>query len=70
MSFGLYPQAYGDTAPTGQVDLCGTTISDRGDNDQYGDPFTINGTLNADGSVNITWSNTYGDTGTVVLTPQ
>jgi hypothetical protein len=70
MSFGLYPELYGDTAPTGQVNLCGTDISDRGDTDQYGDPFTITGTLNQDGSVDLTWINTWGDRGTVVLTPQ
>lgn len=70
MSFGLYPVGYGDTAPPGNVNLCGTDISDRGDTDQYGDPFTISGTLNADGSVHIAWGNTYGDRGTVVCTPK
>jgi len=69
MSFGLYPEGYGDTPPPGNVNLCGTDISDRGDTDQYGDPFTITGTLNADGTVHIAWGNTWGDRGTVVCTP-
>jgi len=69
MSFGLYPQGYGDIKVPGQVDLCGVNISDKGDTDHYGDPFTVSGTLNGDGSVNLTWQNTYGDRGTVVLTP-
>ena len=69
MTFGLYPQLYGDALVPGRVDLCGVNISDKGDTDHYGDPFTISGTLNVDGSVNLTWQNTYGDRGTVVLTP-
>lgn len=69
MSFGLYPLLYGDNPVPGQVDLCGSDITDRGDTDHYGDPFTIVGTLNGDGTVNLSWSNTYGDSGTVVLTP-
>ncbi len=69
MTFGLYPQLYGDATVPGRVDLCGVDISDKGDTDHYGDPFTISGILNGDGSVNLTWQNTYGDRGTVVLTP-
>ncbi|MCD6596243.1 MAG: hypothetical protein J7L04_01060 [Bacteroidales bacterium] len=70
MTFGLYPQLYGDDPVPGQVNLCGTDITDRGDTDHYGDPFTITGTLNGDGTVNLSWQNTYGDRGTVVLTPK
>jgi len=70
MSFGLYPEGYGDVAPPGNVNLCGTEISDTGDVDQYNDPFTITGTLNPDGTVDIQWQNTWGDRGTVVCTPQ
>lgn len=73
MSFGLYPDVYGDTAPKGRVTISdcedGGTLTDMGDLDQYDDPFTINGTLNADGSISLTWSNTYGDNGVVTLTP-
>ncbi|MFT7203285.1 MAG: hypothetical protein ACI8YP_001759, partial [Algoriphagus sp.] len=36
--------------------------------DQYDDPFTISGVVNSAGKLKITWSNTYGDGGTVVLT--
>lgn len=71
MSFGLYPLGYGDTAPAGRVtDTC-DAIADMGDTDQYGDPFTIAGTRSAaDGVINLTWSNTWGDSGNVTLTPQ
>lgn len=71
MSFGLYPQGYGDTPPPGRVtDVC-DAIADVGDADQYGDPFTITGSRNAStGVITLTWSNTWGDGGTVTLTPQ
>ena len=68
MTFGLYPQLYGDDPVPGQVNLCGTGITDRGDTDHYGDPFTITGTLNGDGTVNLSWHNEYGDRGDIVLT--
>lgn len=71
ITFGLYPVAYGDNAPAGKVtDECKTIKGDPNNKDQYNDPITINGQVNADGTLNITWSNTYGDTGDVVLTPQ
>lgn len=73
MSFGLYPEVYSDTAPKGKVVItgceAGETLVDMGDTDRFDDPFTITGTLNADGSISITWSNTYGDAGTATLTP-
>lgn len=71
MSFGMYSQVYGDSSPSGRVqDICGS-LSDRGDVDQYGDPFTISGSVDAaTGVITLSWSNTYGDTGDVVLTPQ
>ena len=71
ITFGLYPVAYQDTAPAGKVsDECNTIKGDPMNKDQYDDPITINGQVNADGTISITWSNTYGDTGDVVLTPQ
>ncbi len=71
MSFGLYPQGYADpNLPTGRVqDLC-SRISDLGDTDRFGDPFTITGSVNADGTISISWQNTWGDRGTGVLTKQ
>ena len=71
MSFGLYPQGYGDTPPMGRVqDVCGD-LSDVGDSDQYSDPFTIAGTVDGStGVITLTWSNTWGDNGTVTLTPK
>jgi len=69
MSFGLYEQGYGIGSPAGRIqDVC-TTITDQGDTDQYGDPFTINGTVEENGVISLSWSNTYGDTGEVELTP-
>lgn len=70
MSFGLYAAAYGDDAPAGVITIDGTVITGSPSNvDQYSDPFTINGTVNMDGTFTITWSNTYGDSGTVTVTP-
>lgn len=69
MSFGLYEQAYGIGSPDGRIqDVCGT-ITDQGDTDQYGDPFTMEGNVDENGVITLSWSNTYGDTGEVVLTP-
>lgn len=71
ITFGLYPVGYGDDAPSGIViDNCSTLVGDPDNTDQYNDPITINGQVNADGTLTLTWSNTYGDTGDVVLTPQ
>lgn len=70
MSFGLYPILYEDTPPPGTLNICGTMISDNGDTDQYDDPFTINGMVNEDGTISLSWSNTYGDGANVTLTLQ
>src|SRR5690606_10876414 len=70
MSFGVYPLLYEDDAPTGILNICGTTITgDESNVDQYDDPFTINGALinETDGVIELTWSNTFGDSGTVTL---
>ncbi len=71
MSFGLYPLVYSDTEPSGRISDTCDTIVDLGDTDQYGDPFTINGSVDpVSGVITLSWSNTWGDTGDVVLTPQ
>ena len=73
ISFGLYDQGYGDTTPTGRLrDICDRVSgAGLGNQDRFGDPFTINSTRNAaTGVITLTWSNTWGDTGNVVLTPQ
>ena len=70
MSFGLYPGIYNDAAPSGRInDSCDVLTGADGNVDQYADPFTINGEVLDDGRLRITWSNTWGDGGTVVLTP-
>jgi len=70
MSFGLYPGIYSDTAPTGTfTDRCNNLIGASTNRDRYSDPFTISGVSTpADGKIVITWSNTWGDGGTVELT--
>jgi hypothetical protein len=69
MSFGLYPGIYSDSKPSGRMrDNCAKLTGLTTNVDRYGDPFTISGTVNPDGKLKITWSNTYGDGGTVILT--
>ncbi|UCS93421.1 DUF4843 domain-containing protein [Echinicola marina] len=72
MTFGLYPNGYGDSGATGRIsDNCNDITGDASNTDQYGDPFTISGTADPiNGTIRIVWSNTYGDGGTVVLTKQ
>jgi hypothetical protein len=69
MSFGMYPGLYSDSKPTGRMrDNCGKLTGLATNADRFADPFTINGVVNPDGKLKITWSNTYGDGGTVILT--
>jgi hypothetical protein len=69
MSFGMYPGLYNDANPVGRMrDNCSTLTGLVSNIDQYDDPFTISGVVNSAGKLKITWSNTYGDGGTVVLT--
>ncbi|GAA0879685.1 hypothetical protein GCM10009119_26540 [Algoriphagus jejuensis] len=71
ISFGLYPGLINEPTPTGKIyEACGVITGDPSNADSYNDPFTINGTLNEDGTISITWSNTWGDGGDVVLTKQ
>jgi hypothetical protein len=60
---GVWPVYYGGRAnPALKVDLCGTTISGHEGDVTAGEApsplrkFTIDGTLNSDGTVDITWS--------------
>ncbi|GAB5527296.1 MAG: hypothetical protein Roseis2KO_51680 [Roseivirga sp.] len=72
LSFGMYAQIYNDNTPvTGRLqDVC-DALTDLGDTDRFDDPFTVTGTrVAASGVITLTWSNTWGDTGTVTLTPQ
>lgn len=69
MSFGMYPGLYNDANPVGRMrDNCSALTGLVSNIDQYDDPFTISGVVNSAGKLKITWSNTYGDGGTVVLT--
>lgn len=70
MSFGMYPGVYNVSAPSGTfTDRCNTLIGAATNQDRYEDPFTINGVSTPEeGLIVITWSNTYGDGGTVELT--
>ncbi len=71
LSFGVYPQLYGDTPVDGVINVCGTEISDFEVFDGFNDPFTITGTLSdpdvINSTIKIEWSNTFGDSGTVEL---
>lgn len=69
ISFGLYPGLYSDSKPAGRInDACNKLTGPSSNIDRYNDPFTINGVVNSNGTLKITWSNTYGDGGTVILT--
>jgi hypothetical protein len=72
MSFGLYPGIYSDSAPSGTfTDSCNEIIGASSNADRYGDPFTITGlSIPEENVINITWSNTWGDGGTIVLTKE
>lgn len=71
MSFGVYPQVYAIASPAGGVnDICDAIVG-QGDTDQYADPFTISGSRNSTtGVISLSFSNTFGDSGDVTLTPQ
>ena len=72
LSFGMYAQIYADNTPvTGRLqDVC-DALSDVGDTDRFGDPFTVSASRDAaTGVITLNWANTWGDTGTVTLTPQ
>lgn len=64
-SFGLYPEQ-GFAGNFINVTVCGNEIVNA--DEEFAGSFT--GTLNADGTITITWSNTFGDSGTTVMTPQ
>jgi hypothetical protein len=69
ISFGMYPGLYQDSKPGGRInDACRKLTGPATNADRYGDKFTINGDVQADGTLKIVWSNTYGDGGTVILT--
>jgi hypothetical protein len=64
-SFGLYPEQ-GYAANLINVTVCGNEIVNA--DEEFANNFS--GTLNSDGTITITWSNTFGDTGTTVMTPR
>lgn len=64
-SFGLYPlQGFANNFIN--VVFCGNNVLDA--DEEFAGKFT--GTLNIDGTISITWSNTFGDTGTTLMTPK
>lgn len=64
-SFGLYPEQ-GFAANLINVTVCDNAIVNA--NEEFANTFS--GTLNSDGTITITWSNTFGDTGVTVMTPR
>jgi hypothetical protein len=63
-SFGLYPEQ-GFANNFINVTVCGNQIVDA--DEEFNGKFS--GTLNSDGTITINWSNTFGDTGTTIMTP-
>ncbi len=64
-SFGLYgSQGYGGNFIN--VEICGDNVVNA--NEEFADSYA--GTISADGVITITWSNTFGDSGVTVMTPQ
>jgi hypothetical protein len=65
-SFGLYAdQGFGE--PFANLAVCDNTITTGTPAPADGLQYT--GTINEDGTLTISWSNEFGDTGTVTLTP-
>jgi len=70
MSAGMYAAIYGlDPVVVTIQDVCNDVTITSGA-DQYNDPFSGTGTVASDGSIIISWGNTWGDIGETVLTPQ
>lgn len=66
---GMYAEVYGRSPVEVSINqACGITIT--GGEDEFNDPFEGTGTVGDDGTITISWSNTAGDTGTTVFTPQ
>ena len=66
---GLAPLFWGgDPEVTQLVDICGG-LSIAPYTDQWADTNTTTVTLNADGTISLSYSNTYGDNLTAILTP-
>ncbi len=76
ITMGLYPNGWGDSPNPnpGVIVVSGTTISiieaESPDVIYGSDAFFGDGTVNSDGSVVINFSNSYGDMGSVTLSPQ
>lgn len=69
VSFGVFACAWADTPPGGTVrfrDTCGK-LSFSGA-DKYGDSYTFNFVSNNGRNLTFNWVNTYGDSGSTVLT--
>jgi len=53
----LWPIYYGRASPNASVDLCGTVVTGHTGSLTFSSRlFTVNGTLNSDGTITITWS--------------
>ena len=72
ITFGLYANGYGSSDnPVQFVDACGViSVTDQDDVVYGGDVFNATGTVNADGTISITWANGFGDSGVTTLTKQ
>lgn len=67
---GMYPQIWGGNPEPGSFEDVCNNITIRPVADQWGDTITGSGDVNEDKSIDLNWSNTYGDTGAAVYTPK
>lgn len=77
ITFGVFPEIYGVAAVEGILNVCGDQVSgDPSNEDQYGDTYEITGALysedvvTGEGTITLTWINSYGDQGEVILIKQ
>ena len=72
ITFGLYKNGYGSSDnPVQFTDACAViSVTDQPDVVYGGDVFNGSGTVNSDGTISLTWSNGFGDSGVTTLTKQ
>lgn len=67
---GMYPQFWGGNPEPGSFEDVCNTLTIRPVADQWGDTINGSGKVNEDGTLDLNWSNGYGDTGAAVYTPK
>ncbi|MDX2245138.1 MAG: hypothetical protein SF052_00065 [Bacteroidia bacterium] len=67
---GMYPTVWGGNPEPGSFEDVCNTLTIRPVTDQWGDTIVGSGEVNEDGTLDLNWSNGYGDTGAAVYTPK